>query len=322
MVMKKIIVLLLLMSTSTMWAQIQTSSVKVASKAESTQPKAPYDSTKNIPPIADLDTYVGQLVFFQGVSPRENGYFGFQKKGGGRYGSGAPENSSNTRFEDLYGKYFIVDAIEKNDDMFSSVRPKRVVLRNRDDENDIVTYRPHYKGENPWVTVSYYNYVRSQIGKKFYLLEKSLKGSTYEYGYCLNSNDINTGEPITFGYLDLWELVDISTNEDDLTLIAIFKNTKGNMSFCSIFDFGKTAKDSYKLLPQQEYNRLAKKYGSYYTKLMLKHDYEVGMPKELFRLLWGAPDSINSSAYSEQWIYGGYDADYFYFSNGKLTNWN
>ena len=319
---KSILLIFWVFSSANVWGQIQTTTVRVAEKNTVSTEKAPYDSTVNLPPVSDLDTYVGQLVYIQGIRDHDKGYFGFVNRFGERYGSPSPNSSFFTRYEDLYGKYFIVSDVKDNTGTFKSVRPKTLTLRNRDDDSDVVYYSPHYEGENPWLTVSYYNYLRALIGQKFYLLEKGFD-EEYNYGYCLSPNDLYSGEKLYFDELDLWELTEIAEKEDDQCLIAIFKNKAGNISYCDLFDFGKTKKDSYKLLPQKEFNRLSKKYGAYYTKMMIKHDYQVGMPKELFRLMRGAPTSINYSSYQEQWVYStGYDADYYYFSNGKLTGWN
>jgi len=171
---------------------------------------------------------------------------------------------------------------------------------------------------------TYYNYLRTLIGQKFYLSDEAFRvfDDKSNFGYCLSPYDIKTGKTIDFQPFDLWEFIEIAEKEGDRSLIAIFRNNKGEVSYCDLFQFGKTKKGTYNLLPQKEYNRLAKKYGLHYTQLMLKNDYERGMPKELFRLVWGTPDKVNTSTYSEQWIYEGLENDYFYFSNEKLSGWN
>lgn len=305
-----------------MWAQIQTSTVQIAPKVSTSQ-KQPFDSTKNIPFITQLDSYVGQLVYFPGIKDHNLGYRLYYNKQGRRYGSPAPGNGNYTAFEDLYGKYFYVDSIKDNNGSFSSIRPKTIIFKNRDDPDDILQYEMPRDTRlvKDWITVSFYNYIRSFIGQKYYLLEKVFEEFEGHYGmrYCLYPYDIETGNEIELNGSDLWEFIDISENADDQTLIAIFKNQAGQTSYCSIFDLGKTDNGSYKLFPQEEYNRLTKKYGSKYTKMLLNREYGIGMPEELFRLLMGAPSSVNHSSYQDQWVYSG---NYFYFQNGKLTAWN
>ena len=350
--MRNIIVIALLLATMKLGAQVQTNKVSVAPKASTSQTQ-PYDSTRNMPSHLDLNTYVGQLVYFPGIEDHNSGYHLYNPRSGGSSFSLGHGNLNSTAFKDLYGKYFIilcnnsssvssfssstsfgnkfldfkynnVDAIIRNEDpIFRLTNPNIIVFKNRDDENEIVQYYLPllFDQKTEWITVSYYNYIRSLIGQKFYLLEKEFKriDEHYDDYYCLYPYDINTGESITFNGNDLWEFIDVCEKEDDLTLIAVFKNSAGQTTYSTLFDFGKTKKESYKLLPQAEYNRLANKYGSKYTRLMLKGEYEIGMPEEIFRLLLGAPSSINRSSSGDQWVYS---SRYFYFKNGKLTAWN
>ena len=321
--MRNIIVIALLLATMKLGAQVQTNKVSVAPKASTSQTQ-PYDSTRNMPSHLDLNTYVGQLVYFPGIEDHNSGYHLYNPRSGGSSFSLGHGNLNSTAFKDLYGKYFYVDAIIRNEDpIFRLTNPNIIVFKNRDDENEIVQYYLPllFDQKTEWITVSYYNYIRSLIGQKFYLLEKEFKriDEHYDDYYCLYPYDINTGESITFNGNDLWEFIDVCEKEDDLTLIAVFKNSAGQTTYSTLFDFGKTKKESYKLLPQAEYNRLANKYGSKYTRLMLKGEYEIGMPEEIFRLLLGAPSSINRSSSGDQWVYS---SRYFYFKNGKLTAWN
>ena len=65
---------------------------------------------------------------------------------------------------------------------------------------------------------------------------------------------------------------------------------------------------------------ILKKYGNRYGKLINEGKVVIGMPSEVCRLAWGAPNKINRTTVAggvhEQWVY---DDRYLYMENGKLT---
>lgn len=303
-------------------AQINTTTVDVAAPKQNKKPQAPYDSTDNFPTNNAKYSYIGQEVYFQAPYDRSIGYVGCLRPRGGTYD-----------INELEGHYFIVDDITDNTGAMSEFEPYVVVLHDKDNPGRTLRKAMDFDHERtfrfhaPWITVSYYNYLKNLIGSKYYCLQKELVRKGY-YGYeekfCLNDHDIYTGEEIEINRTDLWELIELTTHSQTKRLIAIFKNSKGQTTFSDIMDIGITPRGSYYLLPKKEYDRLTKKYGSYYTKMILNDQYAVGMPKELFLLLKGNPYEINSSSYNQQWIYGSSSSgyDYYYFKNGKLTGWN
>lgn len=60
------------------------------------------------------------------------------------------------------------------------------------------------------------------------------------------------------------------------------------------------------------------KYPSFYQAI-LENKIKIGMPKAALILSWGEPDEINSSSYTDQWVYGN---QYVYLENGKVKAWN
>ena len=299
---------------SSVCAQISTNSINIAKKARViTQASSPYDSTANLPTNKTRDTYIGQTV-----------YVLYSKTPSTSFAFATTHNCTTT---DLAEHYYVVESIAEG---AGSINPYTITLRDRDNPSRYFTYSLNFDLEiiPIWVTISYYNYIKSQIGSKYYcLLKKFINRGPYaisNYEFCLSDHDIYTGEPIDISRTDLWELVDVSTDAKSKRIIVLFKNAKGQTTYADILDMGFIGfKHSYYLLPQKEYNRLTKKYGSYYTKMILQEKCVKGMPQELFELMMGGPYEINSSSYQDQWVYRkDGQTSYFYFSNGKLTGWN
>lgn len=316
MIMKTVCVLGALFSVCySLFAQINTSTIDVAKpiSGKMMQATAPYDSTYNLPTNKTRSTYIGQMVYVQHSSNPRVDYSWFR-------GVGEKDN--------MMDRYYIVESIEDNTGVFSRSRP--YVITFRDVEKDSIRFKYEIDFDNvithDWVTVSYFNHLKSLIGDKFYCLQKKsvYNGIVSNYVWAINDSDIYTGERIEISRVELWELVDFKAHKETKRLIALFKNTKGQTSYAEIMDFGLTPLNSYYLLPEKEFKRLTKKYGTYYTQMILQDKYAKGMPKELFRLMKGSPYDINSSSYQEQWVYYDKygDLQCFYFQNGKLTDWN
>lgn len=309
-------------------AQISTTTISVVSPNNEELPKEPYDSTHNLPVISKVGTYVGQLVYMHGLKNKENWYSGFYSATEFAKGYGTTKtNNFNTAYQDLYGKYFYVDKIQPRKGHYDEFE---VYLRNRDNHADVAKYflklsSGHKYNYEPWITVSYYNYINSLIGKEYICYHKKFDyvNEDYEYVYCFNQFDIKTGQRIKFESKDMWRLVEVSIEENTQRIIAIFQNARGNTTYCQLSDFEPNEDGTYNLIAKEKYDKLLNKYGSYYFNLWLKHECEVGMPEELFELMWGTPTSKRKSSYQEQWIYNtGLSRTYFYFKDKKLTSWS
>lgn len=296
-------------------AQITTNIERIAApKSTSVRSVSPYDSTSNLPSNKTRDTYIGQLIYIQPTSEPDIDFSFFRVQSG------------NISKAALAGRYYIVEKIEEG----SYIKPYTLTLRDRDNPEIVLEYHIDFDLENispKWVTVSYYNYLKSQIGTKYYCLMKKIispRGAIVpKYDFCLSPYDIYTGNKIEISRTQQWELIDLKIHDESKRIIAIFKNEKGETSFADLMDLGVNYFDSYFMLPKSVYDRLTKKYGSYYTKMVLNEHIEKGMPKELFKLMKGSPYEIHPSSYQEQWVYsesGG--RRYYYFSSGKLTGWN
>ncbi len=298
------------------FAQINTTTIEVAkpSTGKKMQPTAPYDSTYNAPTNKTRFSFIGQIVYVQySDNPKVDYAFFYPNQG---------------EKADLMGRYYLVESIEDNTSgILSKYRPYTITFRDKD--KDWKYFKCDYNFDDPftapWITVSYFNHLKSLIGDKYYCLQKKVakKGLAYVDEWSISEHDIYTGEKIEITPFVTWELVDFKTHSETQRLIAIFKNGKGQTSFAEIVDFGITPLESYYLFPDKEYKRLTKKYGSYYTKMVLEGKFAKGMPKELFRLMMGTPYEINRSSYQDQWVYHkDGDIQCYYFENGKLTDWN
>lgn len=297
-------------------AQINTSTIEVAkpSADKKMQPTAPYDSTFNVPTNKTRFSFIGQMVYVQYSDNPRVDYAFFRPNQGEK--------------EDLMGRYYVVESIEDNTEgLLSKYNPYTITFR--DIEKDWKYFKCDYDFDSifsaPWITVSYFNHLKTLIGDKYYCLQKKSirKGYSYIDEWSINDHDIYTGEKIEISPAVCWELVDFKTHSETKRLIAIFKNEKGQTSYADIEDFGITPIGRYYLFPDKEYKRLTKKYGSYYTKMVLQGQFAKGMPKELFKLMKGNPYDINHSSYQDQWVYHeNGDIECYYFQNGKLVDWN
>ena len=296
-------------------AQINSPSIDVAkpNSGKKMQATAPYDSTYNLPSNKARFSYIGQMIFLPYSNNPDKDYYGFSGYDGTR--------------ADLMEHYYIVESIEDNTGVMSRFDPYVITFHDKDREGVRIKYAIDFDREiiQKWVTVSYYNYLKSLIGSKYYCLQKKsvYNGVFYTEEWGINDHDMFTGDAIEIERTDAWELVDFRTHNTSKRLIAIFKNERGQTSFADIMDFGLTPLESYYLFPDKEYKRLTKKYGAYYTKMVLEQKYAKGMPKELFKLMMGLPYEINHSSYQDQWVYHkDGDIQCYYFQNGKLTGWN
>ncbi len=106
---------------------------------------------------------------------------------------------------------------------------------------------------------------------------------------------------------------------------AAYKEKAGYISYSSLNNNTKIEAIIHKKMVDEnpELASLAKKYGEYDAKRIIKGEYWIGMSDEMARESLGQPSNINRSTGSwgihEQWVYSKKDM-YLYFENGKLAS--
>ena len=337
---KSLLLLFFLFSFKISYSQIDASVFKQAEPKEYfNNVYPPYDSTYNLPLEINAESYVGQTLYFHGLRKKSDGYLWIYsiERPGKPYGSG--EYTSRTKYEDLYGKYFVVDSV-RWDKKITKERISKyrytLFVSNKEDKEDRAKINVHLSNKRAktwggiyvypqWITVSFYNYLKSQIGNEYMCLSEHFEyvNGKSVYKNCLNSYDIVTGEHIEFKKKEMWKLVDISIDANTQRLMAVMKNNKGCTTFCELVSFEKYDDGNTMLLSKREYERLVKEYGNYYVDCIFDGIIREGMPKEIFLIIKGVPDRKNISSYNEQWVYEGSSGfDCYYFERNVLDSWN
>ena len=330
--MKRVLLILSLLIATTPVAIKAQISVTHRETPKATEAKVePYDSTKNFLRRKNVPSYVGQVLYVKGLPDniRKRGYADFRTtqqpaQNKDIYGIPAPDSPSNTRYEDLAEKSFIVTNVEPDkrahDRYFPSDRYYWFRLQNKEDENDIVWFQ--YDGDHersfPFVVMSYYNYLSNTFKGKKYVL--SYNGNGNDIITPIIATDFNTGETIIQNKKDRWECIDITIDDRTYNLCVLLKNQKGNItSIDPPYMLTSIGNGIHKIFEEKEFNALVKKYGSSIMDCVRQGIGCVGMTETLLLMAKGEPDTINHASYGDQWCYGN---NYYYFENGKLTAWN
>lgn len=323
--MKKILFALMaiFVTTFTSYAQITTMS---AFEKKVEKVAVEYDVTKNFLGTENVESYVGQVLYVNGVHEQLQGYGydSFNNKkvshydSDNRYGNPSVKSPYNTKYEDLFGKYFKVLNVEKNG---TGENYYVFTLQNRDNENDIVyfNYDGKYEHTFPFIVVSHFEWCKNNlIGKKYFLTYFSRDDKIY--GRYTSDTDFVNGESIIHNTNDVWECVDITIESKYYDFVMLLKNKNGNVITYKIeyIDNGKDGEVN--ILTENAYHNLVSKYGVTMVNAMRNHYIKVGMSKDLLIMSWGKPDEINSNSYgADQWVYG---TQYVYVNNGKVEGWN
>lgn len=307
-------------------AQITTSHAK-QKPVEAT--KVPFDSTKNWLGNENVTSYIGQLLYVNGKSEKlsEYGYSNFKNekepsKWDDRWGQPAKSSHYNTKYEDLYGKYFLVVDVQPDSKQKSDYFKENAwwfKLQNRDNPDEVVwfEYDGKFELEFPFITVSYFNFIKNSIVGDKYVFKYSIdegKFSTF-----LDSEDFYTGDTISQTKDDRWECIDITIEDKYFNLVAVLKNQRGNVSIMDV-KYLLPADGTKHAFKESIYKALVNKYGAGNMDTVRQSKIKVGMPKALLLLSWGEPDDINRSSHGpDQWVYG---YQYVYLQNGIITAWN
>jgi len=300
----------------------QITTTKVAQPKE-TIDNTPYDSLDNFVG-KNARKYIGQELYLTGLGEglREYGYDGFVKD----YTKDKFSNKSNiyqccsgynSKYEALNEKYFkVLDVInhpqaKENELLYGS---KYFLKLEEKASKDIVyfEYDSRFAHAFPFIVVGFFEKQKKQLpGQEFVLTNRILKVST---GRGL---DITTGKPLTITTGEKWICKDITIEEKYYELALVISNSIGEtttVSYDAVFDDRKFA---YTLLQANNYRE---NFGNENLDKILQAKVTIGMTKEMCRLSWGKPKSINETITSEnkteQWVYAD---SYLYFENGILT---
>lgn len=285
-----------LFSTEKTIAQIQVSTQSNKQQEEIMH----FDSTSNY--ITNLKSLKGQVLFVIPQDPKLSGwgYMDFYKypfindSYENRYGEPALSSKYNTKYEDLVGKYFIVDSI------FTINSKCFLVLRNKNDFNDICCYKiltyptkkiKYSETHFPFICLSYYNHlVNTYVNKEVVTYNES-------------KNKIMSGV-----------LKDILVDDN---LVDNIKYTFA--SSLDTFEIRNIAFLDNRAMLKSKYNNLAKTYGYEFVNCVLKETIKVGMPEKLLVLSWGEPDRIHSSSDGSKMFV--YKDTYVFIKSGRITSW-
>lgn len=309
----------------------QITTTKIAPKSDLAD-NTPYDSTINF--IGkNVYKYLGQELYLNGMaeSLRKHGYRSFSldytkdtKVLSNTYKPIMPENKESakfdlgggkTQYDAIVGKYFKVLDVLKHPKSETSANTyaKFFYLKLQDKtNNDIVYYE--YDSEFdflfPFIVTGFFEKQKKLVvGQEFVFSDRMLEGLT----------DISTGKTITMKTGQKWKCVDFTIEEKYYTLALIIQNSLGektDISYESVFD--KSRKGNVYSI--KEVDAFRKKFGIDTFNKILQGNAVIGMTKEMCRLAWGEPKSINETITSgkktEQWVYS---ENYLYFDNGILT---
>ena len=328
--MKYLFILLICAFSFDCFAQITTTNiVPVAEQINN----MPYDSMAN-DLGQNLYQYIGQELYLNQLpeSFRRYGYSYFfvdYKKSAYEKGNVYKSvDGYNSKYESIAGKYFkVIDIIkpENQKSIFGSV--EYFLKLEEKSSKDILFYKYSVNEFKPievdWAANSgkgipsfpfivsgfFEKQKRLSVGQVYVFSENTIKGSI----------DISNGKQIVNNIGGKWTCIDltidgknfilsiIAKNENNETVLIPYSSVKGKWSY------GRT----YTIQQVEKYNQ---QFGAGKFQEILTGNISIGMTKEMCKLSWGEPKSVNETITagkkSEQWVY---EKNYLYFDNGILT---
>lgn len=324
--MKKFIFILVAVFATTFssYSQITTSTAYI----KPNEPKnVTYDVTKNFLGTENVTSYIGQVLYVNGKSEQLQkwGYEYFKTTkvkhydSNHRYGNPSVESQYRTKYEDLFGKYFKVLNVDKNE---TGEEYYIFTLQNRDNKNDIVyfNYNGKYEHTFPFIVVSHFEWLKNNLINKKYHLTYNVKNDKF-FGRYAADKDFITGNDISHNMDDIWECIDITIEDRYHTLVMLLKNQNGNIITYDTQYLHNSIDGEVTILTDDDYQKLITKYGKAMVNAMREHVIRIGMSKELLIMSWGKPKEINYNSYgADQWVYG--YSQYVYVNDNKIEGWN
>jgi hypothetical protein len=300
--------------------EISTTHVKPLIEPEE---KAVYDSTRNFLGN-DVNQYLGQILYLIGKTQdsREYGYKGFIKD----YKDDKFYNNPNiykgfqakwdyaSSYNDLAERYFkVTSVIDCPVDVMIDLQDGTDYYLELVDTLSEETLYYRYDCQKDWMfpflVVGYYEKQKKEVvGQKFVFTNDLLYGA----------KDIVTGNLVSNTPRQEWKCLDLTIEEQNYTLSAVLKNSKGESTTLEYewfhdVDYGRH------VFTATESQKYTKKFGIKNWEDILNGKIRVGFTKEMVRLAWGGPKKINQASYGDQWVY---EDSYLYFKNGVLTAFN
>ena len=308
--------LIVIFLANNIYAQITTTKVAKKEELKSTEP---YDSLQNFLG-KDVHKYLNQELYLNEKHEdlRKYGYKGFsldytKSSFSNKSNVYKCNNSFNSKYDELAGKYFKVLAIHKHpkaeENKYAYGTKYYLELKEKESGDKVYfEYESQYEHSFPFIVIGFFEkQKREAVGDYFVFANKILESST----------DIETGKIITNTTAQKWECVDLTIEEKYYNLALVIKNPLGEKTtIVHGTVFGKHKGRAYKLADAETYKT---KFGLTNWLKILDGQVVIGFTEEMVLLSWGKPEDINRASYGDQWVY---DGQYLYFENGKLKSFN
>lgn len=229
-------------------------------------------------------------------------------------------NESRTKYEDLVGRYFVVtDVVENKNEMF-------LELTDKDNPNDVLYFSRKVAGiSNSWPFFIQGYFVKTR--QKF--LHKQYLSTISRFGHChFNMHDIHTGEKLEYKYGDVWEWIDITSDDKGIEQF-LFSNHRGNVIAMNPGPFVKGLENTeggtldvggFDFVEKSFCDSLISVYGEDATRLTLTSQIYKGMPYSLLKIAYGPAERIHTMSDEEFHIV--YSCGIHVFvKNGVVTSW-
>ncbi len=291
----------------------QITTTKIASDNEQAK-RTSYDSLNNFLDN-DVARYIGQEFYLKGKSKGlekfgyENLLIDYKKSSGSQVNIYKCCDSYNSKYNELVGKYYKVLDVIRDPQYYG--RKFYIKLQEKTSGDTLYyVYNTEYKSLFPFVVVGFFEKIKKLIiGQEFVFDADLLEGS----------KDINTGKVVTTYIGQKWKCIDFTVEETYFNLSLIMENSDGDKASID-YEYVLGDRSSSRAYFADEADKYRKKFGKEDFETILKRKVRIGMTKEMCKLSWGEPKSINqtitSGRKSEQWVYSD---NYLYFKNGLLT---
>lgn len=264
----------------------------------------PYDSTKNFLEGKNVYSYIGQILYVNGipdmgVSLQDHGYQNFYKVKepvdklfkfrSNLYGK-LSKKGGGTRYEDLFGKYFIVRDVQP--DSRTEEEPLLYdwywfLLENRDDPSDIAWFQyygsMHSSRDFPFIVVSHFNYIKSLYVGKTYISAFNVRkdGSIMEW---VGEYDYNTGKKISGSKDNEWTCVDLIIEDKNFQICVELQDKYGQTTVVKVDDLKFLEKANYRILEKKRYQEMCALYGQETMEAVRQHKMFDNIPSEIWSL--------------------------------------
>ncbi len=315
--------LLFILVPTIVFCQIKTAKVKTV---ENKKNEIRYDSLSNFQET-NVECLINQTLYLKGVKPelQKNGYKDFFSD----YKKDVLNKTSykdkvyqccdgiNSKYNSLAGKYFKIISVIKDpkaeNDNTGLYRNWYYLKLNIQNTRDTLYFKYSTMEDFPFIVEGYFKKL-----KKLYM------GKSYVFGNATNEiikerTDIETGIKVKLTIGEKWKCTDVIIDKNDFKLYFIISNNKQKIMLNYEDEFLNSEK-SFSLFESKVADYYKLKFGTEYWNAILQSTIKLGMTKEMCKLSWGEPKSINSTIFKnkngEQWVYS---KNYIYFEKGIVT---